>query len=229
MNTKQNIQVLQLGALVLIIQNLLIFLGLVALIPKNFIYYDFYIDIIGFIILGIGFILYAQQKQALNTKGYFFRGGILILMWIILRIIWQIILGGNILFSNISNTSASSLTAYLPVFFTTVLANIAMLFAFIPAGIALGIASIYIYRSKKNLGTKKNFDGVLFLAFGLINMITILIMGFSLFSVAMGVKSLGFLTLIALALKLVFIPFLAIITFIAMLITLPKLITPTVQ
>ena len=223
-NSKQNVLILQIGMIDLLIQNLIFLIGLTGLVPKNLLPYDFYMDIIGFIFLGIGYILYSQQEVVSNVKAYFFKGGILILLWIALRVIWQIILGGNVLFSNISNTNANNLTDYLPVFFNTIRSNIDILIAFIPAGIALGIASVFIYRIKKDLGTKKNLDGTFFLIFGLSNMIIVFIMSLAFFGLVItGIRLFGLIVVIVLALKLLLIPFLAIIAFVIMLITVPKL------
>jgi len=83
--------VLRLGALALVIQNIMLFFGFV-LLQEDILRYAFYLDMIGFAVLGLAYLGFViEKKHSIRV----FLGALAIIGWVVARYIWNYVLTDN--------------------------------------------------------------------------------------------------------------------------------------
>ena len=148
--------ILQTGALVVFLHNLLFISSFGINSILNFI---FYLDLIGFFLLGIGYIVWSFQEENRNNKTPLRITGVMIILWLVLRVYWQFFLTkGSLLSFNEGSDPVKLFESNIQ----------AMMYFFILSGIVLLIGSYYAWRSFRGRGT------FLFFGFGIINLVGIL-------------------------------------------------------
>jgi len=125
----------------------------------------FYLDIIGFLLLGIGYVTY--QTLDIDKKKIYFIGGICIILWVICRFLWQFILTGNLLGDLYNYLQTPTGAMGVLELWGEPLDDIKL--PFFIGGLALCIASIVIFRTKEEANERW------FMIYGINNMIAILL------------------------------------------------------
>lgn len=219
-----NFHLTQIASLILLFQNIMIsvpgifVLGMIEdLIHFNSYYiisFLFYVDIVGFLLLGLGFFPkppYVTQKQKM-----YLLSSCCILFWVVCRILWQFILTGNFLGDLVNFTQQPTSEMGFLDLISRPLNDIAL--PFLVGAIALGISSIIICRLKKGYNEK------LFRNYAVINMIAVGSISAPIIMQSVVVKILSilpreataafvFLPYIGLIIKLLLLPLIGIIAF----------------
>ncbi|MHA2249727.1 MAG: hypothetical protein ACXAD7_05165 [Candidatus Kariarchaeaceae archaeon] len=150
-----NTTLLKIGALVLVVQNVMLMPGLFAA-PDLAASFGFYIDIVGFLLVGIAFLLLSQDED--EDKSMVLLGGIGFLGWVVCRVFWQFILAEGLF----DDTSGDADEEFLDNLVDTL---IDMLWAFFISAIFLMVACFALWKAKKAGGA--------LLAYGIINLIAV--------------------------------------------------------
>ncbi|MFX1255833.1 MAG: hypothetical protein ACFFCZ_29780 [Promethearchaeota archaeon] len=210
------IRLIIIAFVILLVQNgaLVIFLGYL-IVP-------FYIiDVIGFLLLAVGYLLYSSQK--VEQKRYYFIGGLCLLGWVICRVLYQFIIPLLLLpqlleecasYPNILSIHFDFFLGYtcpsLPLWTTA--AAVMTNFIFL-GGLALALGSIVIWRTQKD---KKG--QIIFMVYGVCNAIVITLFALTRFpavNMSTPLESIGG-TILYLA-KGFIVPLLGVIAFFLML------------
>ncbi len=170
------IYIIQLASLLLLIQNLflsfpvLIVLAMLLSDISPFIFYSilsmlFYLDIIGFLLLGIGYTTFMTPD--FEEKKPYLITGICIILWVVCRLLWQFFLTGNLLgdLNNYLQTPTGAMG--ILELWAEPLDDIK--FPFFIGGLALSFASIMLFRARKEVEER------LFMVYGINNMIAVLL------------------------------------------------------
>ncbi len=230
----KGILLIQVASLILLVQNLLISLPAITVIsllkPSNFVFYSFvsilfYVDIIGFLLLGFGYMAYPTDKP--YEKKIYLTCSFCIILWVICRGIWQFLITENHL-GNLYNylqtpTSEMGILELLG----QPLPDIK--FPLLIGGLALGLGSIFLFR------IRKEHDRRLFMIYGVINMIAVCLISLPIIIYDMysflALDSISPLEITAifiyapyfgLLLKLIFIPLLGALTFLRLFLKFVK-------
>ncbi|MHA2112410.1 MAG: zinc ribbon domain-containing protein [Candidatus Hodarchaeales archaeon] len=168
----KGILLIQVASLILLVQNLLISLPAITVIslldPSNFMFYSavsilFYVDIIGFLLLGFGYMAYPTENP--YEKKIYLTSSFCIILWVICRGIWQFLITNNQL-GNLYNFMQTP-TGAMGIFEILGQPLPDIKFPLLIGGLALGSASIFLFRIRKEP------DRRMFMNYGIINMIAV--------------------------------------------------------
>ena len=166
------ILLIQVASLILLVQNLLISLPAITVIsfldPSNFVFYSFvsilfYVDIIGFLLLGFGYMAYPTDNP--DEKKIYLTSSFCIILWVICRGIWQFLITNNHL-GNLYNYLQTP-TGAMGIFEMLGQPLPDIKFPLLIGGLALGLGSIFLFR------VRKEPDRRMFMNYGIINMIAV--------------------------------------------------------
>lgn len=194
----QNILLLKIALIILLVQNFLIVAS--PIVGPDFFNLVWYIDIIGFLLLGVGYVLYSMHEVN-EKKNLFLLGGLLIVGWVIFRILWQFILIQGL---NITDVSIEAIEDFVG-------SLISMMYSFILGAVVLGVGSVLIWKAQDGQ------DGLFFMIFGVVNLAAVLMIFFPLFGATAETADTGaLLIVIGFLIKLLVVPVLGIIAFFLM-------------
>ena len=155
--------VIMVGFLVMLIQHFCLII--IPFILPEMTIDTFYVDILGLLIAGIGYIL---LFTAIEERRYFYlSAGICFILWVLCTFIWRIITKFYDITLNTSNTN-STLDKFLEQVITE---RLLFSFFFIFASLFLFIASIMVYKAHGGTGS------VLLTTYSLINLIGTILIG----------------------------------------------------
>lgn len=195
--------IVTIGFLILLIQHFCIIL--VPFILPDLTISVFYLDILGLLIVGIGYILLYSIVQ--ERKGFYLGAGVCFILWVVFSLIWRIITE----FYNISFNSSDSGQAWDN--FSTNLLNERLLFSFsfIIAGLLLFIGSILIYKAHGGVGT------IMLTTFSLLNFIGVILIGAPIYLLPeaqlSNADNLAVGVLVGLFLKIIIVPIIGLISY----------------
>lgn len=185
-----SVNVLKAGAGILAVQNILLFLGVVTA-NISFLEYSLYIDMLGFLLLGVAYIIYAQQEGGDQKLLY---AGVAIEGWLIARIIWRYVLVDQ-LFDLINDLDLDAVDNLVDT-----IQNMA--YAYLFGGLFLLIAFYFVW----NLNLE---GGTILFVYGVINFIGVFLLVFPL----LGGDDAGGGVAVGVILKMLVVPILGIIAF----------------
>lgn len=218
-----NVILLRLAFVLIFIQNLFLLLG--SVIPQDSIIILFYLDLVGFSVLAIGYLIYFTQ----DSERSFLWGGLGILGWVVSRVINQFVILGFI--TQIPELDTSG---YVPtgdiiqdiigelihgIIQTLSPYAIGMAVFFVLSGISLGIGAYFIWQAQGGI------DGLFFAIYSLTNLVLVLMIGLPIIIAGeiASLFALGIMTTIPFALKFLLVPILALITCFIMFLRVGKL------
>ena len=153
-------------------QNLLISLPAITVIsllnPSNYVFYSFvsllfYVDITGFLLLGLGYMAYPTDVP--SEKKIYLTSSFCIIFWVICRGIWQFLITenhlGNLYDYLQTPTSEMGILKLLSQPITYIK------FPLLIGGLALGLGAFFLFR------VRKEYDRRLFMIYAVINMIAV--------------------------------------------------------
>ena len=205
MDKNQSRLIVGAGFLIVLIQHFCIIL--VPFIIPDLTVQVFYIDIIGFFIIGLGYILVATDLT--DKKNLYFGSGGFLIGWVVFTLIWRFITKFYEITINAANTDAT-----LTNFFQQV-ANERLLFSSstILASLFLFVGSLFIYKAHGGAGA------ILLVVFALLNFIGMLLIAGPAYlapdsttdasNLAMGV-------IIGLILKIILVPIMGLVAFLVL-------------
>ena len=198
----QNALLIKIGFLAILIQNVLLLSGL--FVSVGLFEIALLVDIIGFALLGLGFLLFSSHDN--EHKNQYLIGGLGFLAWVGLRVTWQFVITSGLNF-----TGGTDPTQAFDAIAQTILG---MIFAFFLSSVAMLVATIAIWHAIRGA------DGVLLLVFGVLNFIGVFLLFLPLFQLTdvTAVTNAAASLLAAILLKLLIVPVVGIITFIVLLV-----------
>ena len=162
-----------LACLLLLVQNLLISAPVIALLSiilalstdelLPVLSILSFVDISGFLLLGLGYII--QSTRNTSEKTLYLAGGSCIIFWVVFRVLWQFIITTNLLEDVLGNVGSGSSMGILD--------NLGepleqIKYPFLIGSVTLGAGVLLIYSAKRDRINK------LFAAYGLLNMVAVL-------------------------------------------------------
>jgi hypothetical protein len=188
----------KIGLGLLILQNAILAALLAGVVTE----YAFYIDLAGFLLLGVGLIMKSGEDKNLLIAG------ICMLGWLAARVTWQFILA-----SGIFTDSSSDWEAALNTLVDTLLD---MVLALLISSVLLVIGAFFYFKSKSGGGT-------IFLVYGVFNVVatylfTSPLLGATLAEAEAAVGGM----FVGILLKLIVVPILGVVTFLVMFLKFDK-------
>ena len=211
LNRDQSTLLIKLAYIIIIVQNIMIYAGI--FVASSLLEFMLYVDIIGFALLGLGFVLFALNLS--EQKITYLLAGVAFLLWVVFRVYWQFIALSGFTFGNTSDA-------------TTAIQDLAeslfqMIFAFFLAALVLFVACVLLWY------VLRGADGILVLAFGLVNFIAVALLFLPIFQLAdaSAVSNAAASLLGGVLLKILVVPALGLICFLALFLKADKLANAT--
>lgn len=194
--------IIKIGLGALLIQNVL----LVAILGGVLLDFVLYIDLAGFLLLGIGLILRSREGEA-NSNLMF--AGLGVLGWVAARVTWQFILVDSLSLAGETSDWETALENVLQTLLD-------MATAFLVSALLLALGAFFYFRSKEGGST-------IFFVYALFNFIATYLFASPFLGVTLAEaeNAIGGL-FVGLLLKLLVIPILGVITFLIMILKFDK-------
>lgn len=191
------ITLFKVGAIIILVQNVLYFIG-GNIGDGSLIEYVLYIDLVGFLLLGLGYILVGNQSD--NGQQFLF-GGIGILGWLAARLYWQFVAVDN-LTNSLSDVGLTDPEPLVDAFYS-------MVWGFLISALLLMVGAFFIWRVSGK-------GGLMFFSYAVVNFIAVffIVQPFLGATTADNVDAAAGGFVLGFVVKLLVVPILGIITFI---------------